>query len=80
MDELKKGIEWDGRKMRLTKDGGIEITLNREDCLEATVQMWSEFLLGGKEPKDFGKWLDVELKKERAKRLRVESEKIKDAH
>lgn len=65
-------LEWNGRVLEEQEDGSITISLNREDLLECTVQIYAEYLLQGGEKSDFGKYIDDELRKVREERIKRE--------
>lgn len=65
-------LEWDGRVLEQQEDGSITISLNREDLLECTVQIYGEYLLQGGKKSAFGKYIDEELKKVREERIKRE--------
>jgi len=65
-------LEWDGRVLEEQEDGSITISLNREDLLECTVQIYGEYLLKGGKKSGFGKYIDEELRKVREERIKRE--------
>ena len=65
-------FECNGRVFEEQEDGSITISLNREDLLESTVQIYGEYLLQGGEKSDFGKYIDDELRKVREERIKRE--------
>ena len=68
MEKGRLSFKWGGRKLEEQEDGSIVITLNREDVLEAAIQVWMDYKLS-EDKREFNLYLSEELGKEREKRL-----------
>ena len=63
MEDLKKGIEWDGRVLKEEDDGSLTLSLNRQDILECAKTAWGWYSKQTVEADTFPEWLNKELLK-----------------